>query len=196
MLTGLNEKYSPDFTSQRYDDTSEQIHIQVDDVTKVKLPEVRKCDKFDHVVHSVIMQLSLKKGLKEFGKEGEEADIKEMQQYHDMETFRPRYAHELTGDERREALSSLMHLKKKRNGKIKGRSCADGRPQRKVSTKDEVASPTVATESVFITATIDAFENRDVATVDLPGAFLHTEVDPNDDIVHMVIRGELAELMV
>ena len=54
----------------------------------------------------------------------------------------------------------------------------------------------VATESVFITATIDAFENRDVATVDLPGAFLHTEVDPNDDITHMVLHGELAELMV
>ena len=80
-----------------------------------------------------------------------------------------------------------MHLKKKRNGKIKGRSCADGWPQRKVSTKEEVASLTVATESVFITATIDAFENRDVATVDMPGAFLHTKVDPSDNIVHMVL---------
>ena len=189
-------QYSPDFGSQRYDDTSDQIHIQVDDVTKFKLPKVRKCEKFDHVVHSVMMQLSLKKGLKEFGKEGEEAAIKEMQQHHDMETFRPRYALELTGDKRREPLSSLMHLKKKRNGKIKGRSCADGRPQRKVVTKDEVASPTVATESIFTTATIDAFENRDVTTVDLPGVFLHTEVDPNGDIVHMVLRGKLAELMV
>jgi hypothetical protein len=134
--------------------------------------------------------------LKEFGKESEEAAIKEMQQHHDMETFQPRYSHELTGEERREALSSLMHLKKKRNGKIKGRSCAGDRPQRKVFTKDEVASPTVTTESVLITTTIDVFEDRDVATVDLPGAFLHTEVDPNDDIVRMVLRGELAELMV
>ena len=71
-------QYSPDFTSQRYDDTSEQIHIQVDDMTKIKLPKVRKCDKFDHVVHSVMIQPSPKKGLKEFGKEGEEAAIKEM----------------------------------------------------------------------------------------------------------------------
>ena len=74
-----------------------------------------------------MMQLSLKEGLKEFGKEGEEAAIKEMQQHHDMETFQPRYAHELTGDEIREALSLLMHLKKKWNSKIKGRSFADGR---------------------------------------------------------------------
>ena len=67
---------------------------------------------------------------------------------------------------------------------------------RKVFTKDEVALPIVATESVFITATIDTFENRDVAPVDLPGAFLHKGVDPNDDIVYMVLHGELATLMV
>ena len=54
----------------------------------------------------------------------------------------------------------------------------------------------MATESVFITATIDTFENRDVATVDLLDTFLHTNVDPNDDTVHMVLQEELAELMV
>ena len=102
-------------------------------MTKVKLLKVKKCDKFDHVVHSVMMQLSLKKGLKEFGKEGQEAANKEIQQHHNIETFRPRYAHELSGEERREALSSLMHLKEKRNGKIKGRSCADNQPQQKGS---------------------------------------------------------------
>ena len=119
-----------------------------------------------------------------------------MQQHHDMETFRPQYAHELTRDKQGEALTSLMNLNKKRNGQIKGRLCADGRPQRKKSTKEEVASPTVPTEHVSITATIDAFENRDVATVYLLGVFLHTKVDPNDDTIHMVLRGELTELMV
>ena len=85
-----------------------------------------------------------------------------------------------------------MDLKKKKNGKIKGRSCADGHPQRKVFTKEEVSSPTVSTESVFVIATIDVFGNRDVAIVDLPCALLHTEGDTNDDIVHMILRGELA----
>ena len=50
-----------------------------------------------------------------------------------------------------------------------------------------MVSPIVATESVFATATIDAFENGDVATVDLPVAFLYTKVDLSDDTVHMVI---------
>ncbi len=33
-------------------------------------------------------------------------------------------------------------------------------------------SPTVALESVFVTAAIDAKENREVVTIDIPGAFV------------------------
>ena len=73
-----------------------------------------------------------------------------------------------------------MFLKEKQNSKIKRRSCAGGRPQPKVFTKAEVTSPTVATESLFITAIIDAYKNCDVATVNLPGAFMHTDTDPKD----------------
>ena len=51
---------------------------------------------------------------------------------------------------------------------------------------------TVAIESVFITAAIDAKENRDVATVDLPGAFLHAKIE---EVVMMEFKGKLAELM-
>jgi hypothetical protein len=40
--------------------------------------------------------------------------------------------------------------------------------------KEEAASPMVALESVFMTSTIDARENRKVVTMDIPGAFLHT----------------------
>ena len=32
------QSYQPNFENNRYDDSSEQIHIQVDDVTKVKFP--------------------------------------------------------------------------------------------------------------------------------------------------------------
>jgi hypothetical protein len=54
-------------------------------------------------------------------------------------------------------------------------------------------SPTIALESVLITATIDAVEGRDVALVDVPGAFLSANMDEE---VIMTIRGRLAELMV
>jgi hypothetical protein len=58
--------------------------------------------------------------------------------------------------------------------------------------KEEAASPTVALESVFVTSTIDAIENREVVTINIPGAFLHAK---NEDYVVMQMNGTLAELM-
>jgi hypothetical protein len=55
-----------------------------------------------------------------------------------------------------------------------------------------VASPTVGLKSVFATAAIDAKENREVVTIDIPWAFLHTT---NKDYVVMRMNGMLAELM-
>jgi hypothetical protein len=86
-----------------------------------------------------------------------------------------------------------MFLKEKRNGDIKGRACADGRKQWKTINKEDAASPTVATESVFTTAAIEAHEGRRVAVFDIPGAYLHTKTD--EDVI-MVLEGPLAELMV
>jgi hypothetical protein len=48
-------------------------------------------------------------------------------------------------------------------------------------------------ESGFNTAVIDTHERRNVACFDIPGAFLHTDI--NEDIT-MVLKGRLAELSV
>ncbi len=45
---------------------------------------------------------------------------------------------------------------------------------------------------VFVTNTIDARMNREVVTIDIPGAFLHTT---NKDYVVMQMNGTLAKLM-
>ena len=42
--------------------------------------------------------------------------------------------------------------------------------------KDDTTFPTVATESVFINSTIDAFEGQKLVTMDVPSAFLHTPI--------------------
>jgi hypothetical protein len=86
-----------------------------------------------------------------------------------------------------------MFLKKKRNGTVKGRGCADGRKQRRYTAKEDASSPTVATESVFLTCAVEAHEGRDVATVDLPGAFMQADMD---DTVYMRIDGTMAELLI
>jgi hypothetical protein len=86
-----------------------------------------------------------------------------------------------------------MILKGKRDGSIKGWACADGRKQRKTSTPGDAVSPTVSLESVLITAAIEAHDGRDVAVVDVPGAFLSADMDEE---VLMTQRGRLEELMV
>ena len=91
------------------------------------------------------------------------------------------------------ALSSLMFLKEKRTGDVKGRACINGAPQRAYISKEEVASPTVSTEPTFITATIAAAEKRKVQCYGVPSAFVNTEVDKD---VIMVLKGDLADMMV
>jgi hypothetical protein len=93
---------------------------------------------------------------------------------------------------RKKALAYLMFLKQKRCGKIKGRGCADGRKQRLYKTKEEVSSPTVRTESVMLSCVIDATEGRDVATADVPGAFMQTDIDED---VYIRMSGPLAKLL-
>ena len=90
------------------------------------------------------------------------------------------------------ALGYLIFLKEKRNGDIKGRGCADGRPQRLFKSKEETSSPTAITESIFITGLIDAQENRDVAIVDIPGAFLQTNASSNTIIK---LQGAIVKIM-
>ncbi len=45
---------------------------------------------------------------------------------------------------------------------------------------------------VFVTSTIDARENREVVTIDIPGAFLYAT---NKDYIVMQMNGTLAKLM-
>jgi hypothetical protein len=146
-----------------------------------------------NIVHHAMTQYSLNKGLRKFQKEGKKAVEKELEQLHMKETFAPVNEGDLTARQKKSALESLVFLKEKIDGSIKGRACVDGRKQREGSTKSDATSPTVALESVLITETIDAFEKREVAIVDVPGAYLTADMDEE---VFMCLRGRLAELMV
>ena len=63
---------------------------------------------------------------------------------------------------------------------------------------EEAASPTVMTESVSLTAAIEARKRRDVATWDIPNAFIQTaveELDNNGDRITMKIRGAMVDML-
>ena len=118
--------------------------------------------------------------------------MNELTQLHVMDTWRPIHAEKLYREEKMKALSSLLFLKEKRTGDIKGRACINGAPQRDYIAKEDAASPTVSTESTFITASIAAHERRVVRCHDVPSAFVNTGVD--EDVI-MVLKGDLTEMM-
>jgi hypothetical protein len=142
---------------------------------------------------TVMTQHSMKKGLKLFGEAGTAAVLKELKQLHDLKVLEPTDANEMTPLEKKRSLQYLMFLKKKRDESIKGRGCADGRKQREYTAKEDASAPTVAIESVMLSCVIDAEEGRDVATVDIPGAFMQADMD---ELVHMKLEGKMAELLI
>ena len=73
---------------------------------------------------------------------------------------------------------------------------AGGNKQRGTIDKVDASSPTVSLESVLLTSVIDAEERREVATIDIPNAFVQTKLENDEDKVLMRLRGKLAELMV
>ena len=103
-----------------------------------------------------------------------------------MNALIPIYLTQLSAEEKKKAISSLMILMEKRDGTIKARQCADGRKQRAYTDKCDSASPTVSNEAIYIICAIDAKEKQNVAVVDLPGTFLHAN---NDEDVIMFMRG-------
>ena len=75
-----------------------------------------------------------------------------------------------------------MFLNRNRIGDIKNRGCVDGRPQRAYKSKLKTSSLTVCTKSVFIGSGMDVSAGKDVAHVDIPGAFLQTNASDETTI--------------
>ena len=58
-------------------------------------------------------------GIKRFGKQGESAVTKELDQFNKYKVFEPQHANDLSEEDKRKALSSLIFLKEKKDGKSK-----------------------------------------------------------------------------
>ena len=138
-------------------------------------------------------QMSAKRGLKQFGKRGADAIMDELRQLVYRNVMRGVNRSDMSREEIKCALQYLMFLKEKHSGKIKGRGCADGRKQRLYKGKDETSSPTVFIESLFLSSMIDGHEHRKVMTLDIPGAFMQTDID---ETIHIRLDGPLVDLLI
>jgi hypothetical protein len=170
-----NQGYTPSLSGSKYSYAVTQLESQ-----GVINPDshVFVQDDFYQVepdgVAAIMPQLSPKAGLKEWGEEAFMAARSKMKQLHFRNTFKPKHWRELSQVQRQTVLESHMFIKQKRDGKIKGRTVAGGNKQRDYISKEYSSSPTVATESVMLPCIIDTEEERDVAVVDIPSAFVQT----------------------
>jgi len=110
--------------------------------------------------------------LKLFGQQGHQAARKELEQLDARNCFGPVSVSEMIPEECRKAMVALMLLTEKRDGTIKGRMVYNGKPTREWLSRENAASPTTSLESLLLAAMIDAHEERDVMTADVPNTFI------------------------
>jgi Reverse transcriptase (RNA-dependent DNA polymerase) len=118
-------------------------------------------------------QMSAHKGIKKHGQAALDALRKEFLQFRALDVLEPLDAFTLTDEQKTESLRAISVIKEKRDGSLKGRTCADGSAQQGKFSKAETGSPTISNDALFLSVMIDAYENRDVATADVAGAYLH-----------------------
>jgi hypothetical protein len=138
-------------------------------------------------------QMSAREGLRRFGDKAADALISEWKQLDEKKVFHGVHFKDTSYEQRSKALRLVQLIKQKRCGKIKGRTCADGRKQKEYIKEEDSTSPTVSTEALLLTLMIDANEHRDVATADVPGAFLHSDMDEE---TFVVVDGALVDLLI
>ena len=151
-------------------------------------------------VNALFTQMSATKGIKKHGERAIAVLLKEFIQLdkgpmEGKNVVVPIDYNKLSDEDKRKALEAVNLIKEKRDGDLKGRSCANGSKQRKfLKPDDQISSPTVSNEAFLTTCVIDAEEGRDVGTADVPGAYLHAEF-PKDKVVLMRLRGIFVDIM-
>ena len=120
--------------------------------------------------------------------------VKEYKQMEDMNVLTAIDPMSLTMEQKRKALRAVNLIKQKRNFVIKGRMCANGAPHRKFVPREEARSPTISLEALIATMMIDAFKGQRVATFDVPGAYLQTNL-PEEKFALLKLEGQFVDIM-
>ena len=89
-------------------------------------------------------------------------------------------------------MNSVTFLTEKRDGTIKTRNCIDRSSMSMWMPEDDTVSPIVGLAS-SMTACVIAKDNRDVATIDMPNAFIQTDL--TGETVIMKIKGDLVGIL-
>lgn len=119
-----------------------------------------------------LVNMSIKKAINEHGDKAVKSVEKEISQFINNETFEPVYPTDVVGI----AIPLFMFLKLKRDNSLKARGVLNGKMQW-LFQDTEICSPTVSTEGIMLTLTIDMAEKRTIVTVDIQSAFFNALID-------------------
>ena len=146
---------------------------------------------------SFIQQYYLNKGIKIFGERGQKAAEEELEQLVERNCWTPIHVEDMTELERDRAQDAMLLLAEKHSGEVKGRCVFKGNGTREWLTREDTSSPTASLEAIMVTCVIDAFERRDMMSLDLPNAYIQTLMPEDAKArVMMKITGSLVDMMI
>jgi hypothetical protein len=189
----FNHAIDEPHSGQAYYSPTQLLQRGVLQGTKIQHRHIKDNAALRKMVFGLVMtQMSAKAGIRKHGAAAEAAMMAEFTQLEDLGAYESIDPDTLTWAQKKGALRSINLIKEKRCGKLKGRTVADGRPQRGLYDKSETASPTVSTDGLMLSVMIDAHEGRDVATADVAGAYLKAYMT---DFVVMKFTGDLVDIL-
>jgi len=134
------------------------------------------------------------KGIRLFKERAIAAILKEYKQLVDMCVLGRIDYDTLTNTQKELALNAVNLIKEKRDGKVKGRTCANGSTQRSYVPREEARSPTMSLEALMALLIIFAHEKRATAAFDVPGAYLHADM-PEGKFALLRITGQFVDIV-
>lgn len=192
-LNNVNISNNSNNANSNYEDDTTQLQNIINNSHGMILRNRNKLANWKTRFSAVTFtQMSFKTAINSEGTEAIQAAIIEMKQLLDKKVFHGISKRSLSFEQVGRILQCHIILKRKRNGKLKGRIVVDGRRQHRFKLND-YSSPTVSTEAIFLTAALEASEERHVITIDVDGAYLHA---PMDHEVLVSINPVLSALLV
>jgi len=144
------------------------------------------------IFKTILTQMTAKAGIKLYGEKAKQALMQEFSQLEELGVFSAKNARELTREQKGNALHAINLITKKQDGRIKGRTVADGSVQKDMYEKSQTASLTIPTDALLISLIIDAHEQRDVAVADVVAAYLKADMS---DYMLLKFTGESVDIM-
>lgn len=157
------------------------------------------CNEIARKETSHATQYMLNKSLKLFGEKGVVASKAELNQTNQKVCLVPELVKNLSEVENRRVMRDLIILTQKRDGIKKGRLAYNGKPTRTCISREESSSRTTNQVGIFLTSTIDAYERRDIMSVDIPNTYIQVNLpvaEKGQDRIKMKVTGLLVDWLV